>query len=32
MEKKERVTVLPNDVGTVARFVRERARRAMVAA
>ena len=27
MEKRERVTVLPNDIAAVARFVRERARR-----
>ena len=27
MDRKERVSVLPNDVGAVARFVRERARR-----
>jgi threonine synthase len=27
MEKRERTTVLPNDIATVSRFVRERARR-----
>jgi len=27
MDKRERVTVLPNDIAAVARFVRERARR-----
>jgi hypothetical protein len=28
MERKERLTVLPNDLAAVQRFVRERARRA----
>jgi threonine synthase len=32
MDKRERVTVLPNDVNAVARFVRERARRLVRAA
>jgi threonine synthase len=26
MEKRERVTVLPNDIAAVSRFIRERAR------